>query len=108
MLVQSTLRREFPMTEVAFPTVTVPGAISSLIFRRATPADELLGYDAILILKAHELVERIAIDIRGVRAGSRLQVVRQSRRAHEVSFTERACQLGATVNSRVEVLLSTC
>ena len=96
------------MTEIAFPGVAVPSSISSLVFRRATPADELLRYDTILILKAHEFIKRIAIDIRAMRTGPRLQVMRKPRRAHEVSLTERTCQLGTTVNPGVEVLLSTC
>ncbi len=78
------------MAEVALPGVPIPGAGGGLVLRRAFPADELLRDEAAGVLGPHEFVDRIAVQIRGVRTGAAFQVVRKSRRAYERPLAERA------------------
>ena len=51
------------MAEIAFPgpSFRVVRAFSSLVLWRAVPVDQLLGNDAVGILAAHELIQRVAV-----------------------------------------------
>lgn len=61
--------------EVALVSIAVPGAFGGLVGIGPVPFYQMLRDEAAGILRAHELVERIAVDIGSAWAGAALEVV---------------------------------
>lgn len=90
------------MAEVALVTVAVPAVVRN--FELAVPLQLVTGDASARIADADRFVDGFTIQVGGLRARARLQMVRHARRRDERTPAERALDGGPAMNARVSVL----
>nr|POE63252.1 hypothetical protein CFP56_04155 [Quercus suber] len=109
MLVQGRRSSETPMAHVAFPRRTIERAISGMIRGVAfvTMPLQLLQSDGTTgVLSTNDLVDGLAIELRGPRTGACFEMVGKAACCDELcSGTERTLHVATTMDAGVEMLL---
>lgn len=92
------------MTKVALVAVAVPGESRGLVLVRSIPANKVLGHDALPVHSSQRTVDLVTIEIRCLRTGAGLKVMRQTSGRDVCAVAEGARNICATMDARSKVL----
>lgn len=100
------LLAEESMAEVTLVAAAIEVArlVVGFVLARSVVADQLLGQDAARVLATHELVQRVAVGSGSRRAGTKLEVVRQTRGCGPAVLAEMTLDVLALVYTGMEML----
>ena len=106
MLLEARAAAKPAVAKVALPCSAVPRPLVDLVrdIRVTGPAKEFLGDESVGVLGAHEAVHLVAAQMGRLGAGAALKVVRQPGGGGISRATEGAFDLGAAMDTGVEVL----
>ena len=90
------------MTDVAFEPASIPGLIGRPAF--AVPFEEIVGDHAVGVALAECFEDGFAVDVLGVGAGARFEVVGYAAGGGEAAVAEGAGDVGSLVGTRAHVL----